>query len=426
MSRFFAKNPFFGHHNNSFAYRMHNEHHDHHQKHDHPSNDCCHHDTASRYADSCCGDKPKVADCCSHKPISTDSHHDEIDACCAIPNGKKRRPDLILWGSSLVIAFFLAWYYFFEFSLVEAPLMYGFATGILDLLSRMWWGLLLGFFFVGLIGNVPREFLLSLLGKGGTVSGIARATAGGLLLDLCSHGILMVGMQLYRRGASLGQVMAFLIASPWNSLSLTFILWALIGLKWTLVFILLSALIAIVSGVFFEYLVRNKILPSNPNTVQLPDGFRFFSEAKRQFGTFRPGNGFFRQFVREGWSGSKMVLKWILFGVILASALRTFLPEEMYHSVFGPTLAGLGLTLIFATILEVCSEGSTPIAADILTRAAAPGNAFAFLMAGVATDYTEIMAIKETTGRWKIAFFLPLVTLPQIVVLAYIMNLAGT
>ncbi len=46
--------------------------------------------------------------------------------------------------------------------------------------------------------------------------------------------------------------------------------------------------------------------------------------------------------------------------------------------------------------MEACSQGSAPIAADLLTRAGAPGNSFAFLMTGVATDYTEIMVLKET------------------------------
>ena len=86
-------------------------------------------------------------------------------------------------------------------------------------------------------------------------------------------------------------------------------------------------------------------------------------------------------------------------------------------------MAGLGATLVIATILEVCSEGSVPIAADILTRAHAPGHSFAFLMTGVSTDYTEIMGLKETTKSWKIALFLPLVTLPQVITLAWILNL---
>ncbi|NIT57757.1 MAG: ATPase, partial [Aliifodinibius sp.] len=80
--------------------------------------------------------------------------------------------------------------------------------------------------FICILGKVPREFVIALLGNRTGMSGIIRATAGGVLLDLCSHGILMVGAKLYERGATLGQTMAFLIASPWNSISLTLILWA--------------------------------------------------------------------------------------------------------------------------------------------------------------------------------------------------------
>ena len=95
---------------------------------------------------------------------------------------------------------------------------------------------------------------------------------------------------------------------------------------------------------------------------------------------------------------------------------------QQFETYFGPTLAGLGITVLVATILEVCSEGSTPIAADILNRANAPGNAFAFLMTGVSTDYTEIMAIRETTRSWKLALFLPLLTVPQVLTIAWIIN----
>ena len=76
---------------------------------------------------------------------------------------------------------------------------------------------------------------------------------------------------------------------------------------------------------------------------------------------------------------------------------------------------------------EMCirdsSEGSAPVAADLMTRAQAPGNSFAFLMGGVSTDYTEIMVLKDATQSWKIALFLPLVTLPQILLIAYLTNL---
>ena len=107
---------------------------------------------------------------------------------------------------------------------------------------------------------------------------------------------------------------------------------------------------------------------------------------------------------------------------MLAAAIRAFVPAEVFGDWFGPTWIGVLLTLVAATIIEVCSEGSSPIAADLVTRAGAPGNGFAFLMAGAATDYTEIMALKETTRSWKMAFVLPLLTLPQVVVIAYLIN----
>jgi len=58
----------------------------------------------------------------------------------------------------------------------------------------------------------------------------------------------------------------------------------------------------------------------------------------------------------------------------------------------------------------------------LLNRADAPGNGFAFLMTGVSTDYTEIMVLKETTRSMKTALFLPLLTVPQVLVVAWIMN----
>ncbi|MDH3324524.1 MAG: ATPase, partial [Candidatus Peregrinibacteria bacterium] len=45
-----------------------------------------------------------------------------------------------------------------------------------------------------------------------------------------------------------------------------------------------------------------------------------------------------------------------------------------------------------------------------------------FLMTGVSTDYTEIISLKETTKSWKISLFLPLITVPQVIILAYLLN----
>ena len=340
-----------------------------------------------------------------------------VSSCCS----SKRRVDWIFVVSSLlIVAAYLL--HFSAHAALDGSRFGLFTHGVFELMNKMWWGILIGIAALGILGSVPREFVAAVLGRGGTFGGLLRATGAGLLLDLCNHGILMVGMKLYERGASLGQVYAFLIASPWNSLSLTLILFALIGWKWTLLIIALSAVIALVTGGIADRLVRSGRLPANPHTPDLDPSFRFWPEAKRRWAATRIDRSFVIGALRTALSESRMILRWIFLGTVLAAALRAALPVETFAQWFGPSLVGLGLTVLGATLIEVCSEGSSPIAADLLNRAKAPGNAFAFLMAGASTDYTEIMTLREATKSWKLAFALPLLSVPQVLILAILLN----
>ncbi len=326
--------------------------------------------------------------------------------------------DYILYGSLSIIGAAVILYPLFPY--IEA--LGTFSYAVTELLGTMWWGIVLGILFVGAMTKIPKEYFSAIMGAGDSINGIFRATLAGLLLDLCSHGILMIGAKLYERGASLAQVMAFLIASPWNSFSLTLILISLIGLKWTLVFILGSAVIAIVTGFIYRALTRMGVFAPNPNSIELPKSFSLREDASKRLKTFKPDRYFFKDIIWSGLKEAKMLIRWLLLGVVIAAAIRTFVPTDVFATWFGPSLFGLFMTLIAATIIEVCSEGSAPIASEILNRAGAPGNAFTFLMAGVSTDYTEIMIIREFTKKWVIALSLPLLTMPQIIVVAFMIQ----
>jgi len=336
---------------------------------------------------------------------------------------EKGKVDILFWGSLSIVTFL---YLHFFMSKDTTPIYAWYHTlahTVYELVNTMWIGVLLGVLMVALLAKIPREFVISVLGTNKGVKGILRATAAGVLLDLCNHGILMVGAKLYERGASIGQVMAFLVASPWNSFSLTLVLIALIGLPWTLGFIILSMFIAVITGLLFDALVNRGALPDNQNESDLPSDFQFWKEAKAGLSKTQFTPTFISEMFVEGVKGSRMVVRWILFGIVLAGLVRAFVSPEHFGTYFGPTLAGLSLTVLVATIMEVCSEGSTPIAADLLTRAKAPGNSFAFLMTGVSTDYTEIMVLKDTTRSLKVALFLPLITVPQVLLVSWLMNL---
>jgi len=370
---------------------------------------------------TCCSSSPQVKtpqhSCCGTQAEASST----TASCCDTDKG---RPDYLLWGSLSFVV--IAYVYYLLISQLS-PGMIDNTPGhlghaVFELINTMAWGAALGVLMVAVLSKVPKDIVISLLGTSRGIHGMLRATGAGLMLDLCSHGILMVGAKLYERGASTGQVMAFLIASPWNSFSLTLILIAMIGLSWTLAFILLSAVVAIVTGLLFDKLVARGTLPANPNTTTLPEDFAFWPTVFKTLKSIRFTRRSAWRFFLDGLRESRMVLRWLLFGVLLAALIRTFVPVDYFGDYFGPTALGLGMTLLVATVLEVCSEGSTPIAADIFNRALAPGNSFAFLMTGVSTDYTEIMVLKDTTRSWKLALFLPLLTLPQVVVIALVLN----
>lgn len=376
-------------------------------------------------ANGCCGGTAAVADgmpavegrpslpCCGSGPA------DSVAAGgVALP-----RIDWLLAGAgAIIIIAYLA-----SFGLDHGALwgLGHFTHAIRDMMNLMWWGILLGMLAVGLIDRVPRQFVIGIIGRDQGAKSLLRAVLAGVVLDLCNHGVLMVGAKLYERGASLGQVFAFLIASPWNSLSLTIIIGVMMGWGWMAVFIVASLVIAFVTGLIVEALERAGKVERNPNRVDLPDDFHVWRAAGAGMRAQRYDLAFACDVARRSVTASRIVLRWLLFGVVLAALIQATVPTDVFAAWFGATVLGLFATLLAAILIEVCSEGSVPIAADLMHRAAAPGNAFTFLMAGVATDYTEVLVLREVTGRLKAALLLPLLTVPQVVAVGLTLNGLG-
>ena len=62
-----------------------------------------------------------------------------------------------------------------------------------SLINTMWWGIVIGIFMVAIVAAIPQEFVLYAMGRKRGLHGVIRAALAGICLDLCNHGILMVG-----------------------------------------------------------------------------------------------------------------------------------------------------------------------------------------------------------------------------------------
>jgi uncharacterized membrane protein YraQ (UPF0718 family) len=156
------------------------------------------------------------------------------------------------------------------------------------------------------------------------------------------------------------------------------------------------------------------------------EDFSIIKDIKRRFKDYKFTRGNVKHAIvgtlQGSWALTKMVMWWLIIGMLMAAFARTVVSHDLFLQYMGPTLLGLIVTLFFATIIEVCSEGSSPLAFEIFDQTGAFGNSFTFFMAGVVTDYTEIGLIWHNIGR-KAALWIPIITVPQILFLSYLFNI---
>lgn len=342
----------------------------------------------------------------------------EPPACCSAEGGKKK-PWYLSW-LFLIIALTLV----LAGASFLFPAMESFRRTFWEYVRMMFWPVTAGFFVGGLIDHyVPKEYIskhLSIPKK----RTIFYSVGLGFLMSACCHGILAISMEIHKKGASGPAVVSFLLASPWANLPITILLFGFFGAKAFLI-VFGALVVALITGLLMQLLDQAGWIERNSNSVEVGEEFSIWQDILRRF----RGHEFSHENFRKAFAGvfggalslAAMVLPWILVGIVLGGLVTTFVPKHIFHHYLGPTVLGLLITMGVATLLEVCSEGTSPLAFTIYQQTGAFGNAFAFLMGGVVTDVTEIGLVWKNLGS-KTALWMLAITLPQVILLGWIFN----
>lgn len=331
----------------------------------------------------------------------------EVPSCCA----KKNKP---WYKEPLYIVIGIIGITFFAHLLLAAagwPILAPVWVNFFEYICLTWWAIGLGLIIGALIDIlVPEELMVRWLAQG--KKSIFLAVGLGFLASACSHGILAIAVSLYKKGASTAATFAFLLAAPWANLAITILLFALFGPK-ALLIIGGAIIIAIISGLVFQVLTKKGLIEDKNQSV-VDDG---------QLVKFIwPGVNKLTKGVMAGvWTLTKMVVWWVLVGFFVSSIIGAFVPEMIFHKFFGPSILGMLATLGLASVIEVCSEGSAPMAFELFQKTGAFGNTFVFLQAGVVTDFTEFGLIWSNIGK-RAAIALVSVTVPLTLLLGFLFN----
>jgi len=304
-----------------------------------------------------------------------------------------------------------------------------FFNAFLDYLKLIWWAILIGFLIGGIIDYfVPRSYIEKYLSRHRKRT-IIYSIIFGFLMSACSHGILAIAIELYKKGASTSSVVAFLLASPWANLPITVLLFGFFGLKAALI-VISAIFIALTTGVIFLQLEKRGLVECDKcklgEDAEILKDFSIIKDIKRRWKNyeFNKKNNIaaIKGTIQGSWALTKMVMWWLILGMLMAAVARAYIPHGYFEQYMGPTFLGLLVTLFFATIIEVCSEGSSPLAFEIYSKSGAFGNSTVFLLSGVVSDVTEIGLIWSNIGK-KAAIWLPIITIPQALIVGYLFNI---
>ncbi len=257
----------------------------------------------------------------------------------------------------------------------------------------------LGFIIAGILKfYVPQNILQKHLG-GNTTSSLLKSVGIGSILPLCSCGTIPLGIGLYRSGAAIGNIFAFMTSTPIISPVLVALSISLLGVKLTVTFIIAAIIGAFFIGFFGNHIFINTKISSNKD------------DSDKQY---------IRDTSLKRQPGSKLsqTIKWSLFdlgadvsvdvtiGLGIAALILAFLPVEWISSWLGQQDF---LTLIYVIMLGIpvyaCSIPSVPVVQGLLLLGATPGAAIAYMIAGPATNLGELNAIRRSMGLKPAVFY---------------------
>jgi uncharacterized membrane protein YraQ (UPF0718 family) len=226
--------------------------------------------------------------------------------------------------------------------------------------------------------------------------------AAGALSPFCSCGVVPLIAALLAAGVPLPAVMAFWVASPLMDPEMFVLMWAMLGLEFTLAKTLaafglglaggFATLAAQRAGLFAAPLRAISTCGSGCGTgntcgtdglVPMELRWAFWGDAARR-----------AAFTAEARDIGLFLAKWLLFAFTIESLMVRWLPPEMIVShLGGENVYAIPLAVAIGVPAYLNGFAAVPLMGELMSMGMAPGAALAFLVAGGVTSLPAAMAV---------------------------------
>lgn len=300
--------------------------------------------------------------------------------------------------------------------------------------------LAIGFLLSGLIHEfIPSEWVERRLGGGG-VKPILYSTLVGTILPICCLGSLPVAVSLRQKGARLGPVLAFLVATPATSITALLVTYGLLGLNFTIFIFFAVIAMGLVVG-----LVGNKVegkakvlVPPAQQALDPVCGMNVEvgKAAKTEYGgetyyfccshcqqAFEDSpEEYIGAYSRNVAHRVKHVFRYafvdmvkeigpeLLLGLALAALVAAVAPVgEFVGAHFGGGLGYL-FSLGFGLIMYICSTASVPLVHAFVSQGMNIGAGMLLLLVGPITSWGTILVLRKEFGGKILAIYLAVIS----------------
>jgi uncharacterized membrane protein YraQ (UPF0718 family)/copper chaperone CopZ len=261
-------------------------------------------------------------------------------------------------------------------------------NGISSLFLEMSPFLMLGFLISGLLYIIiSKETITNNLGKPGALS-VIKAAIFGVPMPLCSCGVIPVAASLYKRGASKGATLSFLISTPQTGVDSILITYGMLGPVFAMTRPVIALITGVIGGLFTEQINSEDYTTSIKTNHKHPK--KTLKDAIKYAFISLPQD----------------IAGPLIKGILMAGLITLLIPDNFFQDYGITGWSAMILMAVLSIPMYICATASVPIAAGLISSGIEPGAAFVFLMAGPATNIATISVIINTLGKKIVYIYL--------------------
>jgi uncharacterized membrane protein YraQ (UPF0718 family) len=231
----------------------------------------------------------------------------------------------------------------------------------------------------------------------------------GMILPICCIGSLPMAVGFRQKGVKLGNVLAFLVATPATSITAVLLTLKFFGVYFTIYLCVSVLILGFVIGILGNIFDKKE---EGLNNASNPTGIDFLTQ-------FLPKKTFFEKVKSAVYYAfvylPKEIGLEILIGLLLASFISSLNIFKIFVENYLSGVYGYLFSVIFGVLMYICSTASVPLVYALNQQGLSIGSSLVLLILGPLTSYATLLVVRKEFGNKVLIFYLTTIVIFSVI-----------